>query len=102
MYGLHMITCVLLFISKINCCYSMNMKQDNGLTAEATWFDKVWNAAEDLFESSAVKVWSILNSNAISSAGGAGVVALGGAQWVETIFVSCSFIAELSISRLYT
>ena len=71
----------------------MNKKQDNGLTAEATWFDKVWYAEEDLSVSSAVKTASILNSNAtFGSAGGAGVVAVGGAQWVETTFISCRFI----------
>ena len=71
----------------------MNTKQDNGLTAEATWFDKVWNAAEVLSKSAGVKVWSILNSNTtFGSAGGAGVVAVGGAQWVETTFISFRFI----------
>ena len=46
------------------------------LTAEATWADKVLNAAEDVFASSCVKGLSILNSKTIfGSAGGAGVVA---------------------------
>ena len=54
------------------------MKQDDGLTAASTWFDKVLNAGEDLSESSAVKTWSILNSNTtFGSGGGADVVVVG-------------------------
>ena len=71
----------------------MNMKQDDELTADSTWFDKVLNSAEDVSESSAVKTWSILNANkTFGSAGGAGVVAVGGAKLLETTFISCRFI----------
>ena len=52
---------------------------DNGLTAEATWVAKFWNAGEDVFASSGVKLFMILNSNmTFGFANGAGVVAAGG------------------------
>ena len=74
------------------------MKQDNGLTADSTWFDKVLNAAEDLSESSALKVCSILNSNTTFGSAGAGVVAAGGEQWVKTACISCRFIDVLQLN----
>ena len=46
-----------------------------------------------MFASSGVKLFMILNSNlTFGSAGGAGVVAAGGTQWVET---RIKFIVEL-------
>ena len=64
------------------------------LTAAATLVAKFWNAGEDVFLSSGVKVCVILNSNTIFGlTGGAGVAAAHETQRVET--VSYSLIERL-------